>query len=129
MAWRLVTHPEDLCSKVLKSKYFPKHKPLHSVARKKGTWVWKDITRGLEIVRKYHIWEVAKGQDIIIWQDNWVTMQSEPLVRPTEYHFQDYTQISQLIDIFSKERDDAALTELFTPTPIEKIKCIRLPYS
>ncbi|XP_026451664.1 uncharacterized protein LOC113351990 [Papaver somniferum] len=127
MAWRLVTQPDLLSSRVIKSKYFPKHKPLHAILRRKGTWIWNDICKGLKIVKQYHIWEVVSGEDISIWQDRWIESESQFLQKPTDYHLQDYNQVSQLIDHYNNEWDDSALAELFSQDQIDIIHKIRIP--
>lgn len=100
MAWRIVSQPNTLSARVLKSKYFPKHNSLYANLRKRGTWIWDGIKKGFGIVRKYHISKVNTWEDISIWQDMWIASE-ELLIRPTTYQLQDYTHVSQLINQYN----------------------------
>ncbi|OVA05646.1 hypothetical protein BVC80_7951g5 [Macleaya cordata] len=64
IGWRLMKHPTTLWAKILKAKYFPNTNPLDPHIKKIGSWIWGCIRKGLDNVKKYHIWEVGNGSMI-----------------------------------------------------------------
>ncbi|XP_026451444.1 uncharacterized protein LOC113351721 [Papaver somniferum] len=76
--WKTIAQPRFLGD----GKYFHNFDPLNDSLTANGSWIWNDICRGLEIVKKYACWKILnalfdantiiKIQDIRIpfdWQD------------------------------------------------------------
>lgn len=50
--WRLLQHPESLCLKVLKAKYYPNSLVLEARQRSGMPYTWLSILHGIELVKK-----------------------------------------------------------------------------
>lgn len=75
-SWRLWQHPDSLCARVLKAKYFescsvPEAKPKNGMS-----YSWRSILRGLDFVKKGMIWRVGDGVGLNIWSDPWIPRDS-----------------------------------------------------
>jgi hypothetical protein len=71
-AWRLLEHPESLCARLLKAKYYPAGELLDTVFPKNASPCWQGITFGLELLKQGMIWRVNSGSRIRVWRDNWL---------------------------------------------------------
>ena len=67
-AWRLIEHPNSLCARLLKSKYFPNGDLLDTAFPSQSSPVWKAIVHGLDLLKKGVIWRIAEGTRIKIWR-------------------------------------------------------------
>lgn len=70
--WRLLQHPESLCARILKAKYFPNTGVLDAKARDGCSYTWRSILLGVETLKHGIIWRVGNGQKINIWTDPWL---------------------------------------------------------
>ncbi|OMO73078.1 reverse transcriptase [Corchorus capsularis] len=70
--WRLLKRPESLCFKVLKSVYFPHSSLLEANKGKRGSWAWKSLYEGIEVLRKGTRWNISNGEEVLIWHDKWI---------------------------------------------------------
>uniref|UniRef100_A0A0A9CKU8 Reverse transcriptase zinc-binding domain-containing protein n=1 Tax=Arundo donax TaxID=35708 RepID=A0A0A9CKU8_ARUDO len=82
-AWRLVTTPESLCSRVIKGKYFPQGNLLSTTRRKNSSVTWKAILHGREVLQKGIIKRIGDGSSIDVWNDKWIpgSVSMKPMVR------------------------------------------------
>lgn len=71
-AWRLMQEPNSYWATNLKSIYFPNSSFWEAKDRRGGSWVWKSIIQGREILKKRGRWSVAQGSEIQIGDDNWL---------------------------------------------------------
>lgn len=67
--WRLISQPNSLWAQVMKSIYYPSRSFLHAKNRKWGSWGWRSLIKGRDLLKKGMHWEVGNGQDIDIWKD------------------------------------------------------------
>ncbi|XP_026378449.1 uncharacterized protein LOC113272871 [Papaver somniferum] len=70
LAWRMLTEKEAKWVQLLTARYFPNDDPLYGNIKKKGTWIWNGILRGLSWIRRYHIWEIGDRTQINV-QGQW----------------------------------------------------------
>ena len=69
-AWRLLVHPDSLCAKLMKAKYYPHGHILDTVFPQSASVTWQGIMHGLELLKNGVIWRVGDGSSINIWRDN-----------------------------------------------------------
>jgi hypothetical protein len=72
--WRLISTPESLCARVLRSKYYPDGKILEAKLKKGSSFTWQSIMAGLHTFKKGAIWRVGDGKQINIWEDTWIPL-------------------------------------------------------
>jgi hypothetical protein len=66
--WRLMMHPDSLCAKVLKGKYFPNGDFVSATRKKKSSETWRAILYGREALLKGLIKRIGPG-NINIWSE------------------------------------------------------------
>jgi hypothetical protein len=71
-AWRLIEHPDSMCARVLKAKYYLVGDLLDTAFIQNSTPCWQGISHGLDLLKRGVIWRVVNGSKIKIWRDNWV---------------------------------------------------------
>lgn len=82
--WRLLTHPESLCARVLCGKYYHNRDFLEATKKKNSSHVWRAIIHGREALKKGLIKRVGSGISVRIWDDPWIPSNNghKPLFRP-----------------------------------------------
>ena len=71
-AWRLLTRPDSLCARLLKSKYYPNGKLEDTVFPGNASSIWTAVGHGLDLLKKGLIWRVGDGKSIRMWRDSWI---------------------------------------------------------
>ena len=70
--WRFMVHPESLCSRVMKSKYFSDSDFMTATIPKTASPIWRAIVAGREALELGLIKRVGNGSTISIWEDRWI---------------------------------------------------------
>ena len=123
--WRLLEEKNSLFHRFFKAKFFPKGNILEAKAGI-GSFAWKSILKGREIIKKGANWRVGCGENIRIYHDRWLpdphcaNVQSPPIFYGSD------AQVSVLID---KDRScwiEDAVDNNFLPSEAKMIKSIPL---
>ena len=70
--WRFLTHPDSLCARVLKGKYFHSTDFLHASVPRRASATWRAIMAGREALVLGLIKRVGDGTSISTWEDRWI---------------------------------------------------------
>lgn len=73
--WRLYIEPQSLVDKVLKAKYSPKQDYLKVKIGINTSYLWRSLAHSIGIIRKGSCWTIGNGQQVNIWEDNWIPSQ------------------------------------------------------
>ncbi|MCH86642.1 putative ribonuclease H protein, partial [Trifolium medium] len=74
--WRFLQNEESLLTRCLKGRYFPRSNFLHATLGYNPSYTWRSIfLPRLEIIDHAGLWKVGDGQNIKIWEDNWLPLQ------------------------------------------------------
>ena len=68
-AWQLLHNENSLFYRVFKAKFFPNCSILEASDSAKGSYAWRNILKGREVLKKGGRWRVGNGKDISIWSD------------------------------------------------------------
>jgi hypothetical protein len=81
--WRFMVHPESLCSRVMKSRYFPDSEFMTTTIPKTASPIWRAIVVVREALKLGLIKRVGSGFTISIWEDRWIpgTSAMTPMVK------------------------------------------------
>ncbi|KAK3157436.1 hypothetical protein QOZ80_2AG0122210 [Eleusine coracana subsp. coracana] len=122
-AWRLMLHPETLCGRVLKAKYF-RHGRLLGCREVDGmSYSWRSILMGLDLVKEGIIWRVGDGLNINIWTDPWLPKGTTR--RPvTPRGASLLTRVHELMDSVQGGWDEQLVQDTFWPVDAEAIMSI-----
>jgi hypothetical protein len=65
-SWRLIQAPDSLCSQVLCVKYFPNGDLIAAKPLIGMSYVWRSISKGLEVLKEGIIWRFGDGSKVRI---------------------------------------------------------------
>ncbi|XP_026380111.1 uncharacterized protein LOC113274904 [Papaver somniferum] len=125
LAWRMLTQQDEMCVQILSCKYFKNTNPLNGVVSSQGSWIWKGICHGLDIVRRYYVWEIGDGSQVDIWKDNWISNKNKP--PDSTFYSSNMKKVSQLIDHESHAWNCDTLNALFDEDTVNDIMKIIIP--
>lgn len=54
----------------LKPRYFKKSSAFKEKIPSSSSWIWKCISKGIQLVEQNNIWEIGDGPSVNIWEDN-----------------------------------------------------------
>ena len=95
--WRLMTHPDSLCARVLKGKYFHNCSFMDATAPRSASATWKAIIAGRVALEQGLIKRVGAGESISIWTHRWIP--NTATLRPMGRIGNDpITRVSELFD-------------------------------
>ena len=66
-AWRLIHNKDSLFYKVFKAKFFPHGSLIDAKESPSGSYAWKSILRGRDVILEGACWRVGNGKSIKIW--------------------------------------------------------------
>ena len=70
--WRLLHNKNSLFYEVFESKFFPNCSIMEAEERHGGSYAWKSILNGKEVIWQGAKWRVGNGESIKLWGDNWL---------------------------------------------------------
>jgi hypothetical protein len=71
-AWRILTNPSSLCSRVLCARYIKEGGILTAACPKSASYTWKIILHGRDLLREGLVWRIGNGSSVKVWEDNWI---------------------------------------------------------
>ena len=125
-AWRLLHNKTSLFYKAFKAHFFPNSSLMEAVDSRMGSYAWKSILRGRDIIQRGALWRVGSGQKINIWQQCWLPRKL-PTQQPTcpLESFENYT-VDTLIDPSTRRWNEELVYGLFMEEDAKLIKKIPL---
>ena len=102
-AWWLLHDKSSLFYKVFKARFFPNSTIMEATDSRIGSYAWKSILRGRDIIQRGTVWRIGNGEKISIWQQRWL-----PRKHPTQLlncpleNFEDHT-VATLFDPIIKK--------------------------
>jgi hypothetical protein len=110
--WRILEEPESLCARVLRAKYFPNGDLLNAPTKKGSSFTWQSVWAGVQTFKKGHIWRVGNGQNINIWEDEWIpNYHSRKVITPKGRNV--LTKVSELINPVTNTWDVELVNQTF----------------
>ncbi|KAI5002028.1 hypothetical protein ZWY2020_026678 [Hordeum vulgare] len=68
-AWRILQVPSSLCTRVLKARYFKECSLLSATCPSAGSYTFRSILHGRDMLREGIIWRIGNGMNIKIHHD------------------------------------------------------------
>jgi len=91
-----------------------------------GSYAWRSILKGRDVLLKDARWRVGNGETIGVWLDAWLSSHEHPrILTPMVVGFKE-ARVADLIDPSTRQWDSNMLQGLFTPNEVELIKSIPL---
>lgn len=70
--WRIITKPNLLMFKVMKSKYFSQIDFFYARAQPNDSWIWKSWIGANMLLKEGCSWQVGRENKINVWNDKWL---------------------------------------------------------
>ena len=74
--WRLLQDQSSLFCKVFKPRFFPNCTIIEAVESSHGSYAWKSILHGHDVIKRVACWRIGIGQKVQIWQHTWLPSKS-----------------------------------------------------
>nr|XP_027093548.1 uncharacterized protein LOC113713943 [Coffea arabica] len=120
--WRLLTQPNLLVSRVLKSRYHPKQSIFKCKVAGNASWIWKGLMRARQLVEEGTRKRIGNGLSTNIWEDNWIPMTPNGRVTTQQPQGVNLVKVADLI--VQKRWNKNLLFRNFTSTDVEGILSI-----
>lgn len=119
-AWWLMAEPNSLCSRVLRSQYYPDGNLLKARLKSGSSYTWQSVLAGLECFKRGYIWRVGDGSQINIWEYNWIpTSQNLKVQTPRGRNI--VTIVNELINPVTRQWDVELISYLFWSIDVHRI--------
>lgn len=69
---RLLTNPNNLTSRLLKAKYFPRSDFMNAKLVNNPSLSWRSIWSYKALIKEGYKWNVGSGENVNIWWDPWI---------------------------------------------------------
>jgi hypothetical protein len=95
--WRLITHPDSLCARILKTKYYPDTDFMQAIVPQSSSATWRAIVAGREALAMGMLKRIGEGSSISIWRDPWIPGITR-MTPSAQIGGDDLNRVSDLID-------------------------------
>jgi len=72
-AWKFMTEPDNMVTRLFKARYFPKCDFMDSRCGHNPSYVWRSIWETKNIVKAGYKWSIGTGHHIPVWNQTWLT--------------------------------------------------------
>jgi hypothetical protein len=123
-AWRILTVPTSLCAQVLKARYFKHSDLLHAGCPGRGSFTWRSILHGRDLLKRGLIWRIGDGSQVDVWQSNWIPRagSQRPLGRRPDSSANMVRKVTDLLNLEGTGWDEARLNQVFFEFDVADIK-------
>ncbi|XP_026433883.1 uncharacterized protein LOC113331389 [Papaver somniferum] len=132
LAWRLIHEKEAMWYKVLEARYFKgKDLLLDNTAKKRSSWIWLNIQTGLEIIKKYYIWEIGDGTSVKAQMHRCYPNSEDvnPEAASSTQQIHNNIMVADLISQDTRTWNVSKLNNHFNSSQVQQIRNIRIPSS
>ena len=125
-AWRLLQDQSSLFYKVFKPRFFPNCTIMEAEESSRGSYAWRSILYGRDVIKRGACWRIGTGQKVQIWQHTWLPSKPPTRVLSPMLEGWEKTTVEVLINEENRTWNDEVLAGLFVPEEVELIKRIPL---
>ncbi|XP_030453714.2 uncharacterized protein LOC115675253 [Syzygium oleosum] len=119
-AWRLITNPATLWSKIPKGIYFSQKEFWHAEKGTRPSWGWQSLLVGRDAIANSTMWSIGNGQRVNIREDKW--LKRGVIGGPANVN--EPKKVAELIDAAEGQWNEQKLEELFDEQTKQEILSI-----
>ncbi|XP_026397062.1 uncharacterized protein LOC113291782 [Papaver somniferum] len=125
---QILTEQDELWVQILNAKYFYNSSILHlQKLNDNCSWIWRNIYKCIEIIKRNSIWDVRCGTKVKIWLDNWVIgLYHPPLPAEGLINTISYIYVSDLFIHGTRDLNVHLVYYLFSTESAESILAITI---
>ena len=97
-AWRLLKNTNSLFYKAFEACIFPNCSILEAKDSRSGSYVWKIILKGRDVILRGSRLQTGNEKSVKIWQNHWLTRKHPPLVSSPIIPSMEETTVDTLIE-------------------------------
>ena len=127
--WRLLHNKDTLFYKIFKTRFFPHCSFMEAKDSASGSYAWKIILKGREVIEMGSRFRVGNGKNIKIWQHHWLPIKHPPLVTSPIIESMEDVTVDCLIDENTGKWDAEMLEGILVPAEAAIAKKIPLARS
>ena len=125
-AWHLLHNKESLFYRIFKSKFFPHSSIMDAPVCSQGSYAWKILLKGRDVLRKGLRWWIGTRDVVNLWSDPWLPSTIQPQIQsPVVQDFAN-AKVCSIINPIYKCWDANLLNRLFLPHKVLLIQSIPL---
>jgi len=91
-AWKLVSTPESLITRLLKAKYFPRSDYFGASIGHNPSYVWRSIWSAKDVIRRGFQWNIGTSEHIPDWNHPWLGNAAR--IVPSTHHHLEWAHIT-----------------------------------
>ena len=127
-AWCLLHNQNSLFYKVFKAQFFPNTTIMEAKDSRMGSYAWRSILIGRDVIQTGASWKVGDGKKIRIWQVHWLPKKHPPHVSSYPLAEFENSTMDILIDPNRRQWNKEMIDGLFNTKEADLIKKIPLSY-
>ena len=93
----MINHPDSLCHRVFKARFFPDCSILEARESTTGSYAWKSILNARDVIRKGMVWRIGNGSFVRIKEDKWLQVKTHRSVVSPLSTIEPSTRVNSLI--------------------------------
>ena len=125
-AWRLLQDKSSLLYKVFKPRFFPNCTIMEAVDSSHGSYAWKSILHGRDVIKRGACWRISNRQSVQIWQHSWLPTKHPTHVLSPILEGWEEAKVEVLINEATRTWNENIVNGLFVPDETALIKKIPL---
>ena len=126
--WHLLSNQDSLFYRFFKENFFP-HGTIFGAKENRGSFAWKSMLKGRDIIRKVLRWRIGDGSCVRIFQDNWLPESQSGRVLSPVGNIPPSATVSTFIDHNLRGWKANEIDRNFLPSETAIIKVIPLSFS
>ncbi|XP_019200076.1 PREDICTED: uncharacterized protein LOC109193678 [Ipomoea nil] len=123
-AWRFLTKPDSLVSRVYKARYYPKGTFYDAKIGNNPSFCWRSIMAAQSMVCGGIRRRIGNGKTTLIWDHPWMHDEHDPMIHTDKPPYLNNAAVVGLIDHETHTWDPDILTDIFNPADVARIKKI-----
>lgn len=122
----ILTNTESLFYRVFKAKFFPDWSIFNAKELVAGSYAWKSILKGRDVILDGAFQRVGDGRSIKIWQHRWLFINHSPKITSPILESMEEAIIDCLINPDTRSWNREMINGIFIPLEVDLIKKIHL---